>query len=61
LRLTYKIGGKTVTKSFANPAAQRKAEHELQGFWRYQELGRAYVEVNAQIRRAPPAEGSLSA
>jgi hypothetical protein len=61
LRLTYKVGGKTVTESFANPVAQRKAERELQGFRRYQELSRAYIELNAQICRARPVEGSLSA
>jgi hypothetical protein len=61
LRLTYKVNGKTVTESFGNPAAQRKAERELQGFRRYQELSRAYIEVNAQICRARPVEGSLSA
>jgi hypothetical protein len=61
LRLTYKSNGKTVTESFANPAAQRKAERELRSFRRYQELSRAYIEVNALICRARPVEGSLSA
>jgi hypothetical protein len=60
VRLTYKAGGKTVTESFANPAAQRKAEREVEGFRRYQELSRAYVDVNSQICRARPVEDSLS-
>ena len=32
LRLTYKIEGKTITESFATPAAQRKAEREVAEF-----------------------------
>jgi hypothetical protein len=60
VRLTYKAGGKTVTESFSTPAAQRKAERELESFRRYQELSKTYVEVNAQICRARPVEDSLS-
>ena len=60
LRLTYKVDGKTVTESFATPAAQRKTEREVAGFRRYQELSRAFVEVNAQICRARPIEDWLS-
>ena len=59
LRLTYKVDGKTVTESFATPAAQRKTEREVAGFRRYQELSRAFVEVNAQICRARPIEDWL--
>ena len=40
LRLTYKVGGKTLTESFATPAAQRKAQREVAEFRRYQELSR---------------------
>ena len=60
VRLTYKAGGKTVTESFSTPAAQRKAERELESFRRYQELSRTYVEVNARICRARPVEDSSS-
>lgn len=60
LRLTYKVDGKTVTESFATPTAQRKTEREVTGFRRYQELSRAFVEVNAQICRARPTEDALS-
>src|SRR5438105_5740435 len=52
LRLTYKVEGKTVTESFPNPAAQRKAEQELAAFRRYQELSRTLIETNAKICRA---------
>lgn len=61
LRLTYKVGGKTLTESFATPAAQRKAQREVAEFRRYQELSRALIEVNARICQARPAEESLSA
>lgn len=60
LRLTYKLGGKTITESFATPAAQRKAEREIAEFARYRELSRAFVELNAQICRDRPVEESLS-
>jgi hypothetical protein len=60
LRLTYKLGGKTITESFASPAAQRKAEREVAEFAHYRELSRALVEVNARICRARPVEETLS-
>ena len=60
LRLTYKVDGKTVTESFATPAAQRKAQREVAEFAHYRELSRALIEVNAQICRARPVADSLS-
>ena len=60
LRLTYKVESKTVTESFATPASQRKAEREVAEFRRYQELSRAFIEVNAQICRTRPVEDTLS-
>ncbi len=60
LRLTYKAEGKTVTESFPTPAAQRKAEREIAGFRRYQELSRALVENNEKICRARPVEDTLT-
>jgi len=60
LRMTYKAGGKTITESFATPAAQRKAQREIAEFARYQELSRAFIEVNARICRARPVEETLS-
>jgi hypothetical protein len=59
-RLTYKVDGKSITESFATPAAQRKAEREVAEFARYRELNRDYIEVNAQICRARPVEETLS-
>jgi hypothetical protein len=60
LRLTYKVDGKTVTESFPNPAAQRKAEQEIAGFRSYQELSRTFIETNEQICRARPVEDTLT-
>ena len=60
LRLTYKAKGRTITESFASPAAQRKAQREVAEFARYRELSRAFIEVNARICRARPVEETLS-
>jgi hypothetical protein len=60
LRLTYKSGGKSVTESFPSPAAQRKAEREVAEFRRYQEVSRAFLEVNEKICRARPVEETLT-
>jgi hypothetical protein len=58
-RLTYKFEGKTITESFPHPAAQRKAEREVAGFRKYQELSRSLIETNEKICRARPVEASL--
>jgi hypothetical protein len=60
LRLTYKVGGKTVTESFATPAAQRKAQREVAEFARYRDLSRAFIDVNTQICQARPVEDTLA-
>ncbi len=60
LRLTYKLQGKTVTESFPNPAAQRKAEREIAGFRHYQELSRTLIETHAKICRVRPVEETLT-
>lgn len=60
LRLTYKTDGKTITESFATPAAQRKAQREVDQFARYRELSRALIDVNIQICRARPVEDTLA-
>lgn len=59
-RLTYKKNRKTVTESFASPAAQRKAEREIEAFRRWQQLSRSFVEINERICRERPAEESLT-
>lgn len=62
LRLTYKVQGKTVTESLPSPAAVRKAEREIAEFRKYQELHKEFLEINAQICQARPAEAdTLSA
>ena len=60
LRLTYKVDGKTVTESFANPAAQRKAEREIAAFRQYRELSQTLIETNEKICRARPVEDTLT-
>lgn len=60
LRLTYKVGGKTITESFATPAAQRKAQREVAEFVRYRELSRDFIDVNMQICQVRPVEDTLA-
>jgi hypothetical protein len=60
LRLTYKAEGKTVTETFPTIAAHRKAEREIAGFRRYQELSRELVDTNEKICRARPVEDTLT-
>ena len=55
-RLTYKENGKTVTESFASPAARRKTEREIEEYRRWQQLSREFVGVNARLCRLRPAE-----
>jgi hypothetical protein len=59
-RLTYKVDGKSVTESFASPAAQRKTEAEVAAFRQYQQLSRSFVDVNEQICRARPVQDTLT-
>ena len=60
LRLTYKVDGKTVTESFANPAAQRKAEREIAAFRQYRELSQTLLDTNEKICRMRPVEDTLT-
>jgi hypothetical protein len=55
-RLTYKVQGKTVTESLPTPTAQKKAQREIAEFRHFQQLMRAFIEVNAKICRARSAE-----
>lgn len=59
-RLTYKVDGKTITESFATPAAQRKAEREIETFRHYTQLERSFVALNEKICRSRPVEDTLS-
>ena len=54
------MDGKTVTETFPTMAAQRKAEREIVGFRRYQQLSRELVDTNEKICRARPVNDTLS-
>jgi hypothetical protein len=56
LRLTYKVGGKTVTESLPDPAAVRKAKRETGEFHRYQALHKEFLQINTQICQLRPSE-----
>jgi hypothetical protein len=55
-RLTRRAAGKTVTESFPNPAALRKAQQEIAEFHHFQQLGEELVRVNQQICELRPVE-----
>ena len=55
-RLTRKIAGKSVTESFPNPAALRKAQQEVAEFHRFRKLGEDLVGVNEKICALRPVE-----
>jgi hypothetical protein len=55
-RLTYKDRGKTVTESLPTPGAQKKAEREIAEFRHFEQLIRAFIEVNARICRTRSTE-----
>ncbi len=59
-RLTRKLQGKTVTETFASPAALRKAQREVAEFHRFQDLCEQVVEVSEQLCAARPMESPLS-
>ena len=55
LRLTRKVGGKTVAETFASPAAFRKAQREVAEFHRFQKLRAALIATNEEVCRLRPA------
>ena len=55
-RLTRRTAGKTVTESFPNPAALRKAQQEIAEFHRFQQLGEELVSLNRRICKLRPVE-----
>ena len=59
-RLTRKVRGKTVSETFASPAALRKAQREVAEFHRFQALSGRLVEVNEKICQWRPVEGEES-
>jgi len=55
-RLTRRVAGKTVTETFPNPAALRKAQQEVAEFRRFQKLSQDLIALNAKICRLRPLE-----
>ncbi len=48
-RLTRRVAGKTVTETFPNPAALRKAQQEVAEFHRFQRLIQELITINEKI------------
>ncbi len=59
-RMTCKAAGRSITESFSTPAAQRKAEREIAAFRRYEELNKAFLEVNEAICRLRPVGDTMT-
>ena len=57
-RLTSKVKGKTRTETFSTPAGRRQAERQIAEFRKYQQLNRAFLEVNEKVcgQRPVPEE-----
>ena len=55
-RLTRRVAGKTVTETFPNPTALRKAQQEVTEFHRFQKLSQDLVALNEKICRLRPVE-----
>ena len=55
-RLTRRVAGKTVTETFPNPAALRKAQEEVSEFHRLQKLRDNLVSLNEKICELRPVE-----
>ena len=55
-RLTRRVAGKTVTETFPNPDALRKAQQEVAEFHRFQQLGEQLVAINEKICKLRPVE-----
>ena len=59
-RLTRKVQGKTVTETFASPAALKKAQREVAEFHQFQDLCEQVVVVNEQLCAVRPVEDTVS-
>ena len=55
-RLTRKWKGKTITETFATPAALQKAQREVAAYQQFRELSQELVAINEKICRARPVE-----
>jgi len=55
-RLTRRVAGKTVTETFPNPTALRKAQQEVAEFHRFQKLSQELIARNERICPLRPVE-----
>src|SRR5438105_15485097 len=55
-RLTRRVAGNTVTETFPNPTALRKAQQAVTEFPRFQNLSQDLVGLNEKICRLRPVE-----
>lgn len=55
-RLTRRVAGKTVTETFPNPTALRKAQQEVAEFHRFQKRSQALIARNERICPLRPVE-----
>jgi hypothetical protein len=55
-RLTRRVAGKTVTETFTNPAALRKAQQQVGEFRRLQKLSEDLVDINEKICALRPVQ-----
>jgi hypothetical protein len=55
-RLTRRVAGKTVTETFPNPTALRKAQQEVREFHRFQQLSQQLIMLSEKICRLRPVE-----
>jgi hypothetical protein len=53
-RLARRVSGKTVTETFPNPTALRKAQQQVAEFHRFQKLSQDLVALNDRICRLRP-------
>jgi len=56
IRLTGKVGGRTVAESFPSPAAWRKAQSEIDEYHRFRQLSTELIAVNEKICQQRPLE-----
>lgn len=59
-RLTRKVQGKTVTETFASPAALQKAQREVAEFHEFQDLCEQVVVVSEQLCAVRPVDEAVS-
>src|SRR5947209_16348989 len=55
-RLTRRVSGRTVTETFPNPTALRKAQQEVAELHRFQKPGQALVSLNVKTCRPRAVE-----